>query len=892
MLVAVTRIDLSFRLIAALQQFFHLILLRKISMNIFSEYTRHVAERNADGLPPLPLNVDQTTAVCKSLSEGRDVVKGHDSQNLNLLDLLTHRVSPGVTDEAGVKADFLAEVAKGEHAVPNLSPVQAIGLLGTMLGGYNVSNMVVLLSDPKIVGSEIEALVEALSQSYNIDEATFAEIDKLRLGGNQAAGDVITKWADSTWFTSRPEIPGSIEVEVFKVDGESNTDDLSPASDADNRSDIPLHAKTMLKAKAPEALGQILDLVSKGVKLALCGDVLWTGSSRKSAWNSQSYIMGEAIPYVPNKGHKSIVIAGKLAPIGKDTIRDGGGLAIVCSLDRIEHGQKVIVQPLNGRIMNSAGTEQLATFDFPVNWADEYRAGGRLKLVSGKKLTKMARDVLELGPSTVFAVPAAPVSNGGGFTLAQKTIGKACGVEGVRPGEYCEPQIATVFSQDTTGMMTADEAEEQACLSFASDLVVQSFCHTAAVDTPKALIAQQRLPPFFSQRGGVVLRKGDGVIHTIGNRFVLPDQVGTGGDSHTRFPMGVSFPGGSGLVAFAAANGLMPLDMPESVLVRFEGELQPGITVRDLVNALPYVAIQQGLLTLEKSSKKNVYANRIIEIDLRNVKIGGRGLTIEQSFELADASAERSSSACCMINDPDEVVRYVKSNRAYLQNLLDKGYDDAATIKRRMKSMDEWLANPVLLEPDANCEYADTITIDISQIKEPLIAVPNDPDDVKKLSEIAGIEIDEVFTGSCMTNIGNLRKTCQVIESAGESNVVLWMAPPSSEDEAQLDQEGSLDGMRSVNANLEVPGCSLCMGNQKQVAPGAHVMSTSTRNFPNRMGKGAFMYLGSSEVAGVTAVLGRIPTVEEYMDHMEAIDHSPVHVPHQFDETGVPALSA
>ena len=630
--------------------------------------------------------------------------------------------------------------------------------------------------------------------------------------------------------------------------------------------------------------------MAQGVRVVLVADVLWTGSSRKSAYNSLAWILGDAIPFVPNKRGGGIVIGGDIAPIGADTIADGGGLAIVCDVSKLTHMQVIRVCPHDGKILNEAGDNTLAEFEIEPFLLDSARAGGRLNLVIGKKLTLWARDALSLGSSTVFSpLPSSEPSNAG-FTLGEKTIGKACGLDGVRVGQYCEPKVGSVASQDTTGPMTRDELQALACQQFEAPLVLQSFCHTAATPTDSDLVMHQTLSAFMAERGGVALRKGDGVIHTWINRCLLPDQVGTGGDSHTRFPMGVSFPGGSGLVAFAAAKGVMPLTMPESVLVKFTGTLQPGITIRDLVNAIPYVAIKDGRLTLEKKGKINVFSGRLIEIDVRDLLVDGKPITLEQSFEFADATAERSSAACAMINDHGEVVKYVSSNRALLANMLKSGYGHAPTIQSRIDEMDVWLADPELLVPDDNCEYFDTVVVDLDKIKEPLLCCPNDPDDVKPLSEVAGAEIDEVFTGSCMTHRGHFESLSEVVENSGQVKTVLWMAPPSRMDRASLESSGSCDILRTVGANIEESGCSLCMGNQKRTKPGATVVSTSTRNFPERMGDGAFVYLASSEVAAVTATLGKIPTMAEYMKVMNEISHSPVHNPLQFDNDGVPEM--
>lgn len=852
-------------------------------MSVLKSYKDHVRDREADGLPPLPLSAEQTIAVCGALKSGEN------PEGIDLIDLLTNRVSPGVDPAALVKSDFLAEVAEGEVTVSDLSPRQAIELLGTMVGGYNLRELVELLGNDSIVsGPNAETLFTALANTIIVDDSSFEKVNELRQGGNEIARRVIQSWADAEWFSSRPEMPEEIRVKVLKIDGESNTDDLSPAQAAPSRPDIPLHAKSMLMNRASGALATIAELQEDGSTVALCGDVLWTGSSRKSAWNSVAWVMGNKLPFIPNKGGGAIVIGGGIAPIGRDTIRDGGGLAIVCDVSKIEDGATVLVCPHNGQIKSSDGSSELAEFDLPAHWFDEWRAGGRLHLVTGKKLTAKAREALGLGSSTAFSEAPAPADTGKGFTLSEKTVGRACGLPGVRPGQSCEPEMATVLSQDTTGPMTRDEIIEQASLQFAAGLVLQSFCHTAATPNATDLKMHKTLPVFIQERGGVSLRPGDGVIHTWGNRMLVPDQVGTGGDSHTRFPMGISFPAGSGLVAFAASTGTMPLDMPETVLVRFTGELQPGITIRDLVHAIPYVCLRDGRLTLEKKGKVNIFNGRVMEIDVRNIRIKGRGLTIEQAFEFADASAERSSAACCMINDPDEVVKYLRGNVTLLSNLLTQDYGNADTIRRRIAEIEAWLENPELLLPDDDCEYVEEVVINMSEITEPLLCCPNDPDDVKLLSEVAGDEVDETFMGSCMTHLGHFQDFGKILALHGAAESQVWVAPPTYMDISVLTSNGTYDAFRNANAHLEPSGCSLCMGNQKRVADGATVVSTSTRNFPNRMGSGAFVYLASAEVTALTSVRGEIPTVADYMDTIRRINHEPVHHPHQFDETGVP----
>ncbi len=853
-----------------------------MTTSLLEDYNVHVQERAEEGIPPLPLSYQLTSAVCTALREGTIKDKG-----LDLLQLLSQRIDPGVTDAGKLKAELLGDVAKGELRIFDLSQSDAIKLLGSMQGGYNVEQLIPLL---ELAEDQSKAAVSALSNTLLISEPDFKKVDAMRSNGNAAAGQVVTNWSDATWFTSRPEIPGEIELVVYRIEGEINTDDFSPAQHAKTRDDIPRHALSFLERRKPEAFKELNDLVAKGVMVVLVADVMWTGSSRKSAYNSLAWILGDAIPFVPNKRGGGIVIGGDIAPIGRDTIADGGGLAIVCDVSKLEHLQKIRVCPHDGKILNEAGDNTLAEFEIEPFLLDSARAGGRLNLVIGKKLTSWAREALSLESSTVFAPLPSPEPSNAGFTLGEKTIGKACGLDGVRAGQYCEPAVGSVASQDTTGPMTRDELAALACLSFEAPLVLQSFCHTAATPTDDDLSMHKSLSAFMADRGGVALRKGDGVIHTWINRCLLPDQVGTGGDSHTRFPMGVSFPGGSGLVAFAAAKGLMPLTMPESVLVKFTGTLQPGITIRDLVNAIPYVAIQTGRLTVEKKGKFNVFSGRLIEIDVRDLLVDGKAITLEQSFEFADATAERSSAACAMINNLEEVVKYVSSNRALLANMLKSGYGHAPTIQSRIDEMDGWLADPELLVPDDNCEYYDTVEVNLDEIKEPLLCCPNDPDDVKPLSEVAGAEIDEVFTGSCMTHRGHFETLSNVVENSGNVETVLWMAPPSRMDRASLEKTGSCDILRTVGANIEESGCSLCMGNQKRTKPGATVVSTSTRNFKDRMGDGAFVYLASSEVAAVTATLGRIPNMDQYMEVMKQIDHSPVHNPLQFDKDGVPEM--
>ncbi len=819
-------------------------------------YRRHVEERAREGLPPLALDAEQTAELIELL---KNPPAGEEE---TLVELLTHRVPAGVDDAAYVKAAFLAAVAKGEASSPLIDAAEATRLLGTMLGGYNIAPLIELLDDETLAPIATEALANTLLMF----DAYHDVLEKAKVG-NSFARQVADAWAEAEWFTRRPELPEAIQVVVFKVEGETNTDDLSPASEAWSRPDIPLHAKAMLINKMPDALEKIEQLKAKGLPLAYVGDVVGTGSSRKSAINSVLWHMGHDIPYVPNKRQGGVILGGKIAPIFFNTAEDSGALPIECDVSKLEMGDVITIKPYEGVIENEAG-EVVSTFELkPSTLPDEIRAGGRIPLIIGRSLTDKTREALGLEPSTVFRRPEAPADSGKGYTLAQKIVGKACGVEGIRPGTYCEPRMTTVGSQDTTGAMTRDELKELACLGFSADLVMQSFCHTAAYPKPVDIKLQHELPRFIQNRGGVALRPGDGVIHSWLNRMILPDTVGTGGDSHTRFPIGISFPAGSGLVAFAAALGVMPLDMPESVLVRFKGEMQPGITLRDLVNAIPYAAIQQGLLTVEKAGKKNVFSGRVLEIE------GLEHLKVEQAFELSDASAERSANGCTVKLDKEPIIEFLNSNITLLKWMIANGYEDKRTLARRIEAMEKWLENPELLEADEDAEYAAVIEIDLNEITEPLVACPNDPDDVKPLSEVAGDTIDEVFIGSCMTNIGHYRAAGKVLE-AGEGAVPtrLWIAPPTKMDEHQLIEEGYYAIFGRAGARTEMPGCSLCMGNQARVRDGATVMSTSTRNFPNRLGKDANVYLGSAELAAVCARLGRIPTVEEYRQAVALLD--------------------
>lgn len=817
---------------------------------MLESYRQHVAERAALGIPPLPLSAEQTSQLCELL---KNPPAGEEE---TLLELLRDRVPPGVDAAAYIKAGFLTAVAKGEINCPLISRQGAVELLGTMMGGYNVQSLVEFLksNEPGIAS----AAATALSKTLLVFDA-FNDI--LQLSDiNPYAKQTVDSWAAAEWFISRPKLPEAITVTVFKVPGETNTDDLSPAPHATTRPDIPLHALAMLESRMPGALQTIAELKQKGYPVAYVGDVVGTGSSRKSAINSLLWHIGQDIPYVPNKRRGGYILGGAIAPIFFNTAEDAGALPIECDVTRMQTGMTITIHPYKGEITNEAG-EIISTFTLkPDTILDEVRAGGRIPLLIGRGLTDKTRAALGLEPSPIFTRPRQPVDSGKGYTLAQKIVGKACGLKGVRPGTSCEPIMTTVGSQDTTGPMTRDELQELACLGFSADLVLQSFCHTAAYPKPVDIKVHRELPDFMRDRGGVVLRPGDGIIHSWLNRMLLPDTVGTGADSHTRFPLGISFPAGSGLVAFAAAMGVMPINMPESVLVRFKGELQPGVTLRDIVNAIPYVAIQKGLLTVEKQNKKNIFSGRIMEIE------GLPNLKVEQAFELTDATAERSCAGCTIKLSIETVSEYLRSNVALLKNMVARGYQDARTIMRRVAKMEQWLANPVLMEADADAEYVEIIEIDLNEIKEPIVAAPNDPDNVKLLSEVAGDRIDEVFIGSCMTNIGHYRAAAKVLEGEPPVSTRLWICPPTRMDEHQLRQEGIYGIFGAAGARTEIPGCSLCMGNQARVKDGATVFSTSTRNFNNRMGKDARVYLGSAELAAVCALLGRIPTVQEYMD--------------------------
>ena len=816
---------------------------------MLEEYRKHAAAREAQGIPPLPLTAEQTSQLCEML---KNPPAGEEE---TLLTLLTDRVPPGVDDAAYVKAGFLTAIAKKEITSPLITPSEAVKLLGTMVGGYNVQSLVDLLkSDDATLAEEA---VKALSKTLLVFDA-FNDVLELSETNNYAKR-VIDSWADAEWFTSRPEVPETITVTVFKVPGETNTDDLSPAPHATTRPDIPLHALAMLESTMPDGLDTIVKLKEKGHPVAYVGDVVGTGSSRKSAINSVLWHLGMDIPFVPNKKAGGYILGGKIAPIFFNTAEDSGALPIECDVSGMNTGDVITIHPYKGEVKSESG-DVIATFSLtPDTILDEVRAGGRIPLLIGRALTDKTREALGKKPSTIFVRPSMPEDTGKGFTLAQKMVGKACGLEGVRPGTSCEPIMTTVGSQDTTGPMTRDELKELACLGFNADLTLQTFCHTAAYPKPVDITTHKNLPDFFSTRGGVALRPGDGIIHSWLNRMLLPDTVGTGGDSHTRFPLGISFPAGSGLVAFAAALGVMPLDMPESVLVRFTGELQPGVTLRDIVNAIPWVAIQEGKLTVAKENKKNVFNGRIMEME------GLPDLKVEQAFELTDATAERSCSGSTIKLSEETVAEYLRSNVALLKNMVARGYGDARTIMRRVAKMEQWLANPSLMSADKDAEYADTVEINLDEIKEPIVAAPNDPDNVKLMSECAGDKVDEVFIGSCMTNIGHYRAAAKILEGAGVVKGRLWICPPTRMDEKQLREEGVYGIFAAAGARTEMPGCSLCMGNQARVEDNATVFSTSTRNFNNRMGKGAQVYLGSAELAAVCALLGKIPTVEEYM---------------------------
>ncbi|MBP18247.1 MAG: bifunctional aconitate hydratase 2/2-methylisocitrate dehydratase [Gammaproteobacteria bacterium] len=817
-------------------------------------YRQHVAERSKQGIDPQPLSAEQVNGLVELL---KDPPEGHQDF---ILDLIVNRIPAGVDDAARIKADFLTAVAQGEVTSPLIDKSKATQLLGTMLGGYNINPLVDLLDDREVASIAAEGLSKTLLMFEAFDDV----VEKSK--NNKHAKAVLESWANADWFKSKTKVPEQIKITIYKVPGETNTDDLSPAGDAWSRPDIPLHALAMLQKRMDKPLETIDQLKNTGNPVAYVGDVIGTGSSRKSATNSVLWHIGNDIPNIPNKRNGGVVLGGKIAPIFFNTMEDAGALPIECDVSKLNTGDVVTVYPYGGKITDDSG-EEISSFELATEvLLDEVQAGGRIPLIIGRGLTEKARNAMGAGPSDAFRQPAPVEGSDKGFTLAQKIVGKACGVDGIRPGTYCEPKMTTVGSQDTTGPMTRDELKELACLEFNADLVMQSFCHTAAYPKPVDIETQHSLPEFIQTRGGVSLRPGDGIIHSWLNRMLLPDTVGTGGDSHTRFPLGISFPAGSGLVAFAAAIGSMPLDMPESVLVRFKGELQPGITLRDLVNAIPYAAIQRGLLTVAKQGKKNIFSGRILEIE------GLPDLKVEQAFELSDASAERSAGGCSIRLAKKPVLEYINSNISLLKWMISDGYGDKKTIARRIQAMQAFLKNPVLMEPDADAEYAEIIEIDLNEIKEPLLACPNDPDDVKPLSEVAGNKIDEVFIGSCMTNIGHFRAAAQMLGQSDSIPTRLWITPPTKMDENQLREEGLYNVFARSGARTEMPGCSLCMGNQARVAANTTCVSTSTRNFPNRLGDDANVYLASAELAAVASLLGKLPTTEEYLEHASSLD--------------------
>lgn len=843
------------------------------TMTMLEAYRAAAAEREALGIPALPLTAEQTADLTELL---KNPPQGEGDF---LVDLISHRVPPGVDAAAKVKASFLAAVAEGSVKSPLISPEKATELLGTMLGGYNIQPLIELLDNEALAPVAAKGLKHTLLM-FDAFHDVKAKMDK----GNRFAKEVIESWANAEWFTGRPKVPEKITVTVFKVPGETNTDDLSPAPDAWSRPDIPLHALAMLKNPrdgiTPDKSGEIgpikliEELKQKGHLVAYVGDVVGTGSSRKSATNSVIWHTGEDIPFVPNKRFGGVCLGGKIAPIFFNTQEDSGALPIEVDVSKLNMGDVVDILPYEGKIVKNG--ETVAEFALKSQvLLDEVQAGGRINLIIGRGLTAKAREALGLPASEQFRLPQTPTASQAGFTLAQKMVGRACGLpegQGVRPGTYCEPRMTTVGSQDTTGPMTRDELKDLACLGFSADLVMQSFCHTAAYPKPVDVKTHKELPEFISSRGGVSLRPGDGIIHSWLNRLLLPDTVGTGGDSHTRFPIGISFPAGSGLVAFAAATGVMPLDMPESVLVRFSGSLQPGVTLRDLVNAIPLYAIKQGLLTVAKAGKKNIFSGRILEIE------GLPDLKVEQAFELTDASAERSAAGCTVQLNKEPIIEYLKSNIVLMKNMIADGYQDARTLRRRIEAMEKWLADPQLLEADKNAEYAAVIEINMDDIKEPILACPNDPDDVKYLSEVAGTKIDEVFIGSCMTNIGHYRAASKLLEGKTDIPVRLWVGPPTKMDAEQLSDEGHYGVFGRAGARMEMPGCSLCMGNQAQVREGATVVSTSTRNFPNRLGKNSNVFLSSAELAAIASKLGRIPTIQEYQENIAIINEKGVEI--------------
>ena len=826
---------------------------------MLEEYKKHVAERAEMGILPKPLSASQVASLIDLL---KNPIAGEEEL---LVDLITNRVPPGVDEAAYVKAGFLSAIVKDEIASPLIGKSLAVELLGSMLGGYNISTLVGLLEDKDLS----EAAADQLSKTLLMFDA-FYDVSDLASKGNEQAQRVLQSWADAEWFTSRPEIDERLTVTVLKVPGETNTDDLSPAQDAWSRPDIPLHALAMLKMPRDginDPLGTIEELKQKGNPVVFVGDVVGTGSSRKSATNSVLWHMGDEIPAIPNKKEGGFCFGGKIAPIFYNTLEDSGAFPVECDVSKLEMGQEIIFEPFKGQITDAKTNELLCEFKLKTEvLLDEVRANGRIPLIIGRQLTDKTREVLGLEPTDIFRRPNQNDTSKKGYTLAQKMVGKACGVEGVRPGDYCEPRMSTVGSQDTTGPMTRDELKELACLGFSADLVMQSFCHTAAYPKPVDIDTQHSLPEFIKTRGGVSLKPGDGIIHSWLNRMLIPDTVGTGGDSHTRFPIGISFPAGSGLVAFAATLGVMPLDMPESVLVRFKGEMQPGITLRDLVNAIPYAAIQQGHLTVAKEGKKNIFSGRCLEVE------GLPHLKVEQAFEISDASAERSASGCTIRLDKEPIIEYLNSNIVMLRWMITNGYGDPKTLERRASAMEEWIKDPKLLEPDKDAEYAAIIEIDLNEIKEPLLACPNDPDDIKPLSEVQNTKIDEVFLGSCMTNIGHFRAAGHLLKKHNGTKARFWVVPPTKMDEQQLMEEGIYNIFGVSGARTEMPGCSLCMGNQARVLANSTVVSTSTRNYPNRLGDGADVFLASAELSSVAAVLGRLPTPKEYLEFMDEIN--------------------
>ncbi|MDC0361978.1 bifunctional aconitate hydratase 2/2-methylisocitrate dehydratase [Halioglobus sp.] len=829
-------------------------------------YREHVAERAAQNIPPKPLSAEQTAGLVELLE---NPPAGEEEF---LLNLITTRIPPGVDEAAYVKAGFLSAVIKGEAKSPLIDRSQAVSLLGNMHGGYNIETLVNLLDDRELGQQAAHELKHTLLMFD-----AFHDVAELAEKGNENARDVMQSWADGEWFTTQDEVPQSIKVAVFKVTGETNTDDLSPAPDAWSRPDIPLHALAMYKMARdglePQEHGvtgpmrQVAEMQSKGLPVAFVGDVVGTGSSRKSATNSVLWFFGDDIDGVPNKKGGGICIGGKVAPIFYNTMEDAGALVFEAPVDELGMGDVIEIRPYDGKILSESG-DVLSEFELKSDvLLDEVRAGGRINLIIGRGLTARAREALSLGESELFRKPEEPTDTGKGFSLAQKMVGRACGTDGIRAGTYCEPKMTTVGSQDTTGPMTRDELKDLACLGFSADLTMQSFCHTAAYPKPVDIDTQHTLPDFIMTRGGVSLRPGDGIIHSWLNRMLLPDTVGTGGDSHTRFPMGISFPAGSGLVAFAAATGVMPLDMPESVLVRFKGEKQPGVTLRDLVHAIPYYAIQQGLLTVDKKGKKNIFSGRILEIE------GLSDLTVEQAFELSDASAERSAAGCTIDLSEDSVTEYLRSNIVLLRSMIADGYGDSRTLERRARKMEEWLNNPSLMKADPDAEYAAIIEIDLADVKQPIVCAPNDPDDARLLSDVAGDQVDEVFIGSCMTNIGHFRAAGKLLQQhKGGISTRMWLVPPTKMDEHQLMQEGYYNIFGAAGARTEMPGCSLCMGNQARVAANSTVLSTSTRNFPNRLGDGANVYLTSAELAAVGAIMGKLPSPEEYLEYAKNLD--------------------